>query len=195
MTADHRTAETERLLLTAAGPDDLEPMFALHGDPRVWSHFPSGRHRDRDRTRTFLDVAAEQWSTDGLGYWVCRLARPLGELGGSEVVGIGGCAVPPGQDRWNLYYRFRPEAQGRGLVGELCATATAAARELAPDRPVTAFLVEHNTASRRAAERAGLTLRWRGPDVDDPDRKAVRLVLADRPLEPEVLERITGGGR
>lgn len=191
MDTEDQAIRTDRLLLTPAGPSEIEPMFALHSDPRVWSHLPSGRHADRTRTLAFLNAAAAQWRTDGLGYWVCRLAEQVGDLPAGEVVGMGGCAVPAGQQRWNLYYRFRPEAQGFGLVGELCSAALRAARANDPDRAVTAFLLEHNTASLRAAERAGLQLQWRGHDPGNPDPAAVRLVLADRALPPKVLASLT----
>ena len=55
-----------------------------------------------------------------------------------------------------------------------------AAHDVAPDRPVLAFLLEHNTASRRTAEKVGLRLVWRGPDDDNPDPDAVRVVFLDR---------------
>ena len=57
--------------------------------------------------------------------------------------------------------------------------------EVAPERPVLAFLLEHNVASRRTAEKVGLRLVWRGPDDGNPDPDAVRLVFLDR--EPDDL--------
>ena len=54
-----------------------------------------------------------------------------------------------------------------------------------------AHLVEHNVRSRGRAERSGLSLVWRGPDAGNPDLKAVRLVYADRPLDGDVLARVT----
>lgn len=59
------------------------------------------------------------------------------------------------------------------------------------DRPVVAHLLEHDVASRVRAERAGLSLVWRGPDAGDPDPDAACLVFADRPLDSELLTRIT----
>ncbi|MBY4236732.1 hypothetical protein HQO43_07155 [Rhodococcus fascians] len=45
-----------------------------------------------------------------------------------------------------------------------------------------AYLLEHNLSSARVAERAGLKLVSRGPDIGNPDPEAIRLVYADRPL-------------
>jgi hypothetical protein len=55
---------------------------------------------------------------------------------------------------------------------------------------VIAYLLEHNAESRGRAEKAGLSLVWRGPDAGNPDPDAVRLVYADRPLTDDVLARV-----
>jgi hypothetical protein len=54
-----------------------------------------------------------------------------------------------------------------------------------------AYLLEHNERSRGRAEKAGLSLVWRGPDAGNPDPAAVRLVFADRDLDDALLARIT----
>lgn len=107
------------------------------------------------------------------------------------MVGTGGCAVRAGTTWWNLCYRFTPAAWGHGLAAELVTAALDAARAVDPDRPVVACLLEHDAESRGRAERAGLFPVWRGPDAGNPDPDAVRLVHADRPLDDDVLARVT----
>jgi RimJ/RimL family protein N-acetyltransferase len=68
--------------------------------------------------------------------------------------------------------------------------AIEAARDVEPDRPVLAYLLEHNTASRRTAERLGMRLAWRGPDRPNPDHDAIRLVYVDRPPTDELVAAI-----
>lgn len=181
---------TERLLLTRASVNDLEPLAALHADERVWQHLPSGRHRSTEETRSHVLEYERQWRDWGLGYWVARLRAPHGQLAAGQVAGIGGCAVPDGKDWWNLYYRFTPEAHGFGLATELSAVAIDAAHHVDQQRPVVAFLLEHNHGSRATAERAGLTQMWRGHDAGNPDPEAIRLIFADRPLDNERLGSI-----
>jgi RimJ/RimL family protein N-acetyltransferase len=96
-----------------------------------------------------------------------------------------------GTSWWNLYYRLTPSAWGLGLAAELVTAAIDAAHAVDPDRPVIAYLLEHNVESRGRAEKAGLSLVWRGPDAGNPDPAAVRLVYADRPIDPELLDPIT----
>ena len=186
----YRHCRTHRLALDAATTDDLEDMFTLHADPRVWTHFPSGRHRDPAATRRLLVTNEKAWSQDGLGYWVLRLLAddPPGLRSGAAI-GIAGCARGSA-DVWNLYYRLTPPAHGRGLAGEVAAQGMAAARSVEGSRPVVASLLEHNHASRRTAERLGLSLAWRGRDLANPDADAIRLLYADRALHPDVLDQL-----
>jgi RimJ/RimL family protein N-acetyltransferase len=179
----HRHLRTDRLVLAALGAADLDEMYALHSDPLVWEHMPWARHTARAQTAELLAEQERAWTFDGLGYWSARTAD-------GEPIGAGGCVRHAGPV-WNLYYRLTPKAWGHGYAGEIVTAALAAAADVDPDRPVTAFLVEHNTGSRRVAERAGLTLAWHGPDHGNPDPAAIRLVYTDRPLTPALLEVLT----
>lgn len=181
---DYRLVATARLDLAEVTEDDLDDLHALSADPRVWEHFPSGRHLDRGATAKQLVMFRNSWDEAGLGYWTARLRQS------AEFVGAGGCALRRGA-AWNVYYRIRPEAQGHGYASEMVEAALKAAREVRPDLPITAFLLEHNVASRRTAERAGLQLAWRGPDAGNPDPHAVRLVYTDRPLTDDQLAAMT----
>lgn len=188
---DLRHIETARLLLDAVVPADLDEHWALMSDPGVWEHLPSGRHTSPDRTREAIEHSVGHWARDGLGYWTARLREDLSGLAAAgTMVGTGGCALRAGTSWWNLYYRLTPRAWGRGLAAELVTAAIDAAHEVDPERPVIAYLLEHNVQSRLRAEKAGLTQVWRGPDAGNPDPDAVRLVYADRPLAPELLDRV-----
>jgi RimJ/RimL family protein N-acetyltransferase len=177
-----RSTRTERLRLDAVSASDLGGFYALHADPATWTHFPVGRHASLAESASKLDAAVAQWAADGLGYWAVR------ESQSGPVIGVAGCAVPPGLSWWNLYYRFAVSAQGHGYAAEVARRAIDAAHDVEPDRPVLAYLLEHNVASRRTAERLGLQEVWRGPDRDSPDPGAIRIVYVDR--EPdELLER------
>lgn len=177
-TPGHRT--TDRLDLTPVAPGDLDRLHELHADPRVWEHFPSGRHTSREQTARQVETFAADWERDGIGYWTAR-RRDDGAF-----VGIGGVRLRPA-GVLNLYYRLVPEQQGEGFAAELSRAALALAAERRAAVPVTAFLLEHNAASRATAERTGLRLVWRGPDAGNPDPAAVRLVFADRELGAETL--------
>jgi RimJ/RimL family protein N-acetyltransferase len=193
LSVDFRRHQTARLQLDAVVAEDLDEHFALMSDPGVWAHLPSGRHTDRAQTATGIEHSVGHWARDGLGYWTARLRDDLPgtPLRAGAVVGTGGCALRVGTSWWNLYYRLTPPAWGRGLAAELVTAALDSARAVDPDRPVVAYLLEHNAESRGRAEKAGLSLVWRGPDAGNPDPAAVRLVYADRPLEDALLGQVT----
>jgi RimJ/RimL family protein N-acetyltransferase len=163
-------------------------------DPGTWAHLPSGRHTSPEQTAAAIQHSLGHWARDGLGYWTARLRDDLAgtSLRAGDMVGTGGCALRVGTTWWNLYYRFTPPAWGKGLAAELVAAALDAAHTVAPERPVIAYLLEHNAESRGRAERSGLTLIWRGPDAGNPDPDAVRLVYADRPIDGDLLMRVIG---
>jgi RimJ/RimL family protein N-acetyltransferase len=166
---------TSRLVLTSPVDDDLAELFELHTDPRVWTHLPSGRHVDLEQTRTLVANYTAGWAANGLDVWVARDCET------GVLVGMGGPSLRGGR-AWNIYYRLSPAVWGRGYAQEIVAAARAATVTLGRDLPHVALLLEHNEGSRRAAERAGLQLIWRGADRDNPDPSAVRRVYADRPL-------------
>jgi RimJ/RimL family protein N-acetyltransferase len=192
---DFRHVATPRLQLDAVVRGHLDEHVALMSDPGVWAHLPSGRHTDPTKTAEGIEHSVGHWSRDGLGYWTARLRRDLTDppvgLESGAVVGTGGCARREGTAWWNLYYRLTPAAWGLGLAAELVTAAIDAAQAVDPDRPVVAYLLEHNVESRGRAERAGLSLVWRGPDAGNPDPAAVRLVYADRPLTGALLGQVT----
>lgn len=172
---DRNRTSTPRLDLTPPVPGDVDEWFAVVSDPRLWRHFPSGRPTSRAAVEAALRRIGTEWDAVGLGAWAVRrrASRPL--------IGYGGCSLRR-DAYWNLSYRLAPEAHGHGLATELAVEAVRRANELRPDVPVLALLLEHNRASAAVAQKAGLTLRHRGPDVGNPDPTAVRLIYSDRPV-------------
>lgn len=160
--------------------DDVDTLYALSADPRVWTHLPSGRHRSRQQTAARVDQFVASWTDHGLGYWLARDRD-------GEFVGVGGCMASRA-GTWNVYYRIRPERQRRGYAVEIALAGLAAAHARDSRRPVTAYLLEHNVASRATIERVGLELVWRGPETGLPE--ATRLIYADRELDRATLDRL-----
>ncbi len=183
---DWRHHRTERLWLDVATEPDVDDLHAIHADPDTWRHFPQGRHTTREQSEQMIATGDRHWATHGLGYWSVR-ESPAG-----PVIGRGGCVVPDGGSWWNLYYRFATRVHGRGYAAEMSRTAIEAAHDVAPERPVIAFLLEHNRASAAMARKVGLELVWSGPDAGNVDPDAVRLVFADREVDDVVLAALAG---
>lgn len=175
---DLQYVRTERLRLDRPTIDDLSDLHDLYADPRTWAHSPEDVQTEERMTFVLLAGWIDGWESDGLGPWIVR------SLDDGAFLGNAGCWLRPG-GWWNLGYAITSDCRRAGLATEACAPALAAAREVRPDAPVIARLLEHNTASRRVAERLGMTLVHRGPA--EGHRDAVRLVHADRELTPEEL--------
>lgn len=175
--------ETKRLLLARPTSEDLTGLHAISSDPRVWAHFPSLRHTDWRQTETMLEQWINAWTRDGLGTWIVR------SPGDRTIAGYGGCSIVR-ESFWNLGYRFAFEAQGQGYATEVSFEALRQANSNRPDLAVVASLLEHNAASARVAQKVGLVLQHRGPDVGNPDPKAMRLIYADRQLNADHLSAI-----
>ena len=170
-----REDATARLDLYRPAATDLAALFGILSDPRVWTHFPTLRHTDPDQTAATTERWMRDWEHDALGVWV------VGDRDTGRVIGYGGCSSLGGV-AWNLGYRLAPEVQGRGLATELARRGMERAREVMPERPIVAYLLEHNLASAAVAVKLGLSLAHRAPDTGNPDPSAIRLVYADRPL-------------
>ncbi|HCE60737.1 GNAT family N-acetyltransferase [Janibacter terrae] len=175
---DLQHVRTERLRLDIPTIEDLSNLHAIYSDPRTWAHSPEDLQTHERTTFVMLAGWLHGWERDGLGPWIVR------SLDDGTFLGNAGCWLRPG-GWWNLGYAIAPDSRRAGLATEACAPALTAAREVRPDGPVLARLLEHNTASRRVAERLGMTLVHRGPAEGAPD--AVRLVYADREVTSEEL--------
>jgi RimJ/RimL family protein N-acetyltransferase len=141
---------TERLRLAAVTVGDAEALFVIMSDAAGWWYQPTGRHAELPTTIAFCERVAAMWLSDGLSYWTARV------LDSDEVVGLGGARR--NRDRtWNLSYRIAAGQQGRGFATELGVAAHRAAAIVDPSVAIIAWIDEHNAASRRVAQRIGLT--------------------------------------
>lgn len=172
--------ETARLALDRPEPDDAGELFEIGSDPRVWGHFPSGRHTDIAQTKALIARWQRSWDEARLGPWVIRLRDS------SRVIGYGGCTLLDG-GVWNLGYRLAADEHGHGYATEVAREAVDRATRMHPDAPVVASLLEHNRASARVASKLGFALVYRGPDAGNPDAAAIRLVYANRALREDEL--------
>jgi RimJ/RimL family protein N-acetyltransferase len=166
---------TDRLVLRPPTVADVEQVYAISSDPRVWQHFPSGRPTSPTQTGALLARWIDNWREVGLAPW---MARRHGE---ASIIGYGGSSLVAGS-LWNISYRFVASEHGRGYATELARSAIRAADLVRPGLPIVASLLEHNTASARVAIKLGMTVTYRGPDATNPDPAAVRLIYATRPL-------------
>ncbi|GAB3564645.1 GNAT family N-acetyltransferase [Amycolatopsis endophytica] len=151
MSVEWREIRTDRLLLRALDPDDRDDVVEIQTDPRTNVHHPGPP--GVDETEVKLTAWLEHWKAHGFGY-VAVVA-----LDSREVVGIGGLQHLEfgGVRLLNLYYRFRPEAWGRGYATEMATAVVEWAEREMPELPVQISVNIANAPSLRVAERLGFT--------------------------------------
>ncbi len=158
--------EDDPLVLRQPASADVQALFEIHADPRTNRFNPGGPMQSVQAARQLLDTVCTHWSEHGFGYWVVALREAP-----AEVIGIGGLTEKsvPGFDGLNLYYRFRPEAWGRGLATRMAEQAIGFADvALKRRREVFARVRPDNLPSIRVLQRAGLVCVGRTQDVPEP---------------------------
>jgi RimJ/RimL family protein N-acetyltransferase len=160
MNASAPTLETERLILRAFRPEDLEPLAAIWAKPEV-VRFIGGNPLSREDTWRRSLAACGQWPYTGFGYWIVELK------GDSRVVGQVGFAdfkrdmQPSLEGEPELGYVFDPSVHGQGIAYEGCKAALDWADETLNASSYPAIIGPENVASIRLAEKLGFA---REPD-------------------------------
>lgn len=129
---------------------DLDAMAALLGDPVVMAFYPAPR--TRIESAEWIANQRRRYDEDGFGLWI--IESPSGEF-------LGDCGVS-----WQSYngivvreigYHIRADRQGEGLATEAARACVELARRRFAPAVLTAIIHPENTASRRVAEKVGMT--------------------------------------
>ena len=168
------------VLLRRPTTADVPGVFAVHGDPSVYRYDPQETHPDPEHTARFLAPMLSHWTAHGFGYWcvfVPFAAWPDGAPGfgdanadGDRVLaGLGGIQhhTLTGEPVLNVYYRFAPAVQGRGLARIVLEHAMAIAPLVAPGKDVVVRTRPRNAVARHVAERAGFIDEGLQPGTTD----------------------------
>ena len=137
---------TPRLVLTPVGPDDVDDLLRLYGDPVV--AYWTGPWTRAAVEAWAADMAA-RWTAEGAGKWMAR------DRSDGSLVGRGGFTLLDldGERELELGWAVRDARTGHGYATELGRAALAWAAAHHPDLPVVAFTEVHNHASRAVMER------------------------------------------
>lgn len=129
---------------------DLDDMAAMLGDPEVMAFYPAPK--TRDESAGWIARNKQRYAEHGHGLWLVETHD--GEF-------VGGCGIT-----WQSYndipvlevgYQVRTAMQRRGFATEAARACVELVRnELAPTL-LTAIIHPENIASRRVAEKLGMT--------------------------------------
>jgi RimJ/RimL family protein N-acetyltransferase len=140
---------TQRLVLTPVGPQDVESVIMLHGDPVVaywtgpWT---------RAGNAAWVQEMARRWSTDRVGKWLAR------DRSDDSLVGRGGFTRfdLDGEEVLELGWAVRDTRAGHGFATEIGRAALDWRATFFAALPVIAFTEVHNRASRAVMGHLGL---------------------------------------
>lgn len=146
-------ASPARLTYRQPLPSDLQPLFAIFGDPRTHLFNPAGPLTCLADAQRLLDGWLEQWASQGYGWWaIARHAAP------EHIIGFGGIAPLNylTQRRINLGYRFAEQAWGQGYATEVGRDALKLAFETLALPEVFGLVRPDHAASIRVLEELGM---------------------------------------
>ena len=144
--------ETERLILRPRTMDNFDACFAMDRAPGVVD-FVRGPWDDPVQHKAFIKARIEQDYGDGLGYWsIFAKVRPDHFLGWILLIPEDGTG-PEIEIGWRLH----PDHWGQGIANEAASVIVDHAFSGLELRRVVADIDAYNRASRRLAEKLGMT--------------------------------------
>ena len=174
--------ETPRLILRPWREEDLDPLFAINGDPDSMRHFLSVLTRPESdawgrRMQSHIDA-------HGWGFWAVE------ERGGAPFVGVVGLMTIGWQARFTpaveIGWRIAPAHRSRGFAAEAARRCLDFGFGTLGLAEIVAFTIAANTASWRLMERLGM----RADGGFDHPR-----VPEGHPKRPHLLYRLAAPGR
>lgn len=144
--------ETERLILRAPGPQDMEAAVAFFTTARA-QYVGGGAGKDQTNAFRVMAIICGHWVLNGFGPFIGE------DRATKETVGAFGpwypTAWPEREIGWSLW---RPEYEGKGLAAEAARAAIAYAYSTLGWDTAVSYIVPNNTASQAVALRLGATL-------------------------------------
>ena len=148
--------KTERLILRAFTPDDVDNLFDLHNDPDVMHLINGGRPIPRDEIESTVLPRFLSYYEDGLrfGLWAA-VEKSTGEFLGWFLFRPRDGTRP---DQVALGYRLRKSAWGKGYATEGSRALIDKGFSEQGVQRVTAETMVVNSRSRQVMEKCGLSL-------------------------------------
>jgi RimJ/RimL family protein N-acetyltransferase len=156
-----KTLETERLVLRAPVPEDVEPLAPMYADPEVMRYLGEGRTLTPEETERSVLRMIEGWEADGFGLFTTVRKED------DTVIGRVGLIVwnpetwqttrasEEGPKELEVGYTIGRPYWGNGYATEAAAAARDLALEELGARRLIALIIQGNDASENVARKLG----------------------------------------
>ena len=145
------SVETERLLLRAIQPEDLDKYHSrLFADPEVMRFLPGGRPIPRERLDGLVERSHHHWRRYGYGVWVVLDRAP------GEIIGQCGLRFVEEAEETEVLYALARNYWGRGLATEGARAALEFGFDNAGLERIVGFADRGNVASCKVMEHLGM---------------------------------------
>ena len=159
--------KTERLLLRGWRVEDLEPYARICADPEVMHFIGNGTTLTRKQSEEQVSRFVRHWEDQSFGLWAVE------EITTGDFVGFVGLVHQnewaEGRHKIEVGWRLGCGFWGRGFATEAAEASVAYGFGSLGLERIISIIQPANAASRRVAEKAGLTprgeTRWRGVDA------------------------------
>ncbi|MBE9171471.1 GNAT family N-acetyltransferase [Pleurocapsales cyanobacterium LEGE 06147] len=151
--------ETKRLTLREMNLDDLDALLEVFSDPKTMQFYP--KPFDRQMTRAWIERNIQRYTQQGFGLWALVLKESRQAIGDCGLV----VQEVDGVEEVEIGYHVRRDLWGQGLATEAAqACRDYGFNQLNCDKLIS-LIHPFNLASRRVAEKNGMTLikeiQWR----------------------------------
>jgi [ribosomal protein S5]-alanine N-acetyltransferase len=149
-----RILDTPRLILREFSPDDADALASVLSDPETMRFYPAAL--DRAGVEDWIARNCRRYAKDGHGLWAMIL-RMNGEL-------VGDCGLTvqeiDGANEIEIGYHVRRDHWGQGLATESARACRDYGFAHLPVDQLISLIRPENLASRRVAEKTGMTI-WK----------------------------------
>lgn len=153
------TVHTEKLILRAVHPDDLDAMAAFSASPR--SHAVGGPKNRHDTWRVLIGMLGH-WAVRGYGMWHVEDRATGTSAGAVGFINHEGWDEP--ELGWHVYDGF----EGKGIAFEAASAARAYGARNFGLNGVISYIDADNTRSIALARRLGATFEREGALLGQP---------------------------
>jgi len=145
--------ETKRLKLREFTADDVDSLAAIFADHETMKFYPATK--DREETVRWIEKNVERYKKYGFGLWAV-VRKDNDEF-------IGDCGITmqniDGEEKPEIGYHIRRDYWGQGYATEAASACKEHAFNKLGLEEAFSYMRSDNLASRRVAEKIGMTLR------------------------------------